>query len=73
MIPGRAEKPNSLVSLHLWTLGDFSQLRAPTDFKEGKGHGRNPQGARGRGPGTKLQLGHLKGGIVSLLSSDGFN
>lgn len=47
MIPVREEKSNSLVSVHLWTLGDFSKLRAPTDFKERKGHGRNPQGAAG--------------------------
>lgn len=47
MIPVRAEKSNSPVSVHLWTLGDFSKLGAPTDFKEGKGHGSNPQGAAG--------------------------
>ena len=45
-------KSNSLVLVHLCTLGDLTKLRAPTDFKEGKGRGRNPQGA---GVGGKVE------------------
>ena len=56
MIVARAESQtalSSVSSLSLWALGEFCKLSAPTDFKEEKGHGRNPQGAGGVGQRVK--------------------